>query len=144
MFLEQLSVFLENRVSRLNEILLVLKNNNINVLSLTLADTNDYGIIRLIVDRPEDGKKALTENGYSARLTRVLAVKVPNRVGTLQEILSLLCNAGINLEYMYVLANGRDFSAIVVRTDDSDKTGQLLADNGFTFVTAEEVPNIGA
>lgn len=144
MYLDQLSVFMENRVSRMNDILLKLKENDINVLSLTLADTNEFGILRLIVNQPEKARNVLKENGFSAKLTRVLAVKVPNKVGTLQNMLELLGKAQLNLEYMYVLANSRDFSAIVVKADEPEKAGDILEKNGFLFVTAEEVDSIGA
>ena len=100
MYLEQLSVFMENKVSRLNEVLLQLKTSKVNVLSLSLADTSEFGVLRLIVDNPEEGRKVLKENGFSARLTKVLAIKLPNEVGTLQSVLEVLGKAGMNVEYM--------------------------------------------
>jgi len=144
MYLEQLSVFIENRVSRLNDVLLALKQNNVNVLSLSLADTNEYGLLRLIVDKPQEGRLVLKENGFSAMLTKVLGVKIPNTVGTLQTVLATLGEAGRNVEYMYVLSNSRDFSAIVIRTDDPEKAAEVLAANNIEFVNAEEVGHIGA
>lgn len=144
MYLEQLSVFVENRVSRLNDVLLSLKENNVNVLSLSLADTSEYGLLRLIVDKPEEGRRVLKENGFSAMLTKVLGVKIPNTVGTLQGILATLGEAGRNVEYMYVLSNSRDFSAIVIKTDEPEKAAQVLSKNGVEFVKAEEVEHIGA
>lgn len=144
MYLEQLSVFVENRVSRINDVLLTLKKNNINVLSLSLADTSEYGLLRLIVDQPENGRSVLKEEGFSAMLTKVLGVKIPNAVGTLQEILAMLGEAGRNVEYMYVLSNRREFSAIVIKTDEPEKAAELLVKNGVELVKAEEVECIGA
>ncbi len=144
MYLEQLSVFVENRVSRINDVLLTLKKNNINVLSLSLADTSEYGLLRLIVDQPETGRSVLKEEGFSAMLTKVLGVKIPNAVGTLQAILAMLGEAGRNVEYMYVLSNRREFSAIVIKTDEPEKAAELLVKNGVELVKAEEVECIGA
>ena len=144
MYLEQLSVFMENKVSRLNEVLLQLKTSKVNVLSLSLADTSEFGVLRLIVDNPEEGRKVLKENGFSARLTKVLAIKLPNEVGTLQSVLELLGNAGMNVEYMYVLANAKEFSGMILKTGNPEDAAKILADAGIEFVKAEEVGKIGA
>ncbi len=144
MYLEQLSVFMENKVSRLNEVLLQLKTSKVNVLSLSLADTSEFGVLRLIVDNPEEGRRVLKENGFSARLTKVLAIKLPNEVGTLQSVLEVLGNAGMNVEYMYVLANAKEFSGMVIKTGNPEEAAMVLADAGIEFVKAEEVGKIGA
>lgn len=144
MYLEQLSVFMENRVSRLNEVLLSLKESKVNVLSLSLADSSEYGVLRLIVDDPAKGRRILKENGFSAMLTKVLAVKLPNEVGTLQSVLELLGNAGMNVEYMYVLANAREFSGMIIKTGNPEEAAKLLKEKGIEFVKAEEVGKIGA
>ena len=144
MYLEQLSVFMENKVSRLNEVLLQLKTSKVNVLSLSLADTSEFGVLRLIVDNPEEGRKVLKENGFSARLTKVLAIKLPNEVGTLQGVLEVLGNAGMNVEYMYVLANAKDFSGMILKTGNPEEAAKVLADAGIEFVKAEEVGKTGA
>ena len=144
MYLEQLSVFMENKVSRLNEVLLQLKTSKVNVLSLSLADTSEFGVLRLIVDNPEEGRKVLKENGFSARLTKVLAIKLPNEVGTLQGVLEVLGKAGMNVEYMYVLANAKDFSGMIIKTGNPEEAAKVLADAGIEFVNAEEVGKIGA
>lgn len=144
MYLEQLSVFMENKVSRLNEVLLQLKTGKVNVLSLSLADTSEFGVLRLIVDNPEEGRKVLKENGFSARLTKVLAIKLPNEVGTLQSVLEILGRAGMNVEYMYVLANAKEFSGMILKTGNPEEAAKVLADAGIEFVKAEEVGKIGA
>ena len=144
MYLEQLSVFMENKVSRLNEVLLQLKTSKVNVLSLSLADTSEFGVLRLIVDNPEEGRRVLKENGFSARLTKVLAIKLPNEVGTLQSVLQVLGTAGMNVEYMYVLANAKEFSGMIIKTGNPEEAAKVLADAGIEFVNAEEVGKIGA
>ena len=126
MYLEQLSVFMENKVSRLNEVLLQLKTSKVNVLSLSLADTSEFGVLRLIVDNPEEGRKVLKENGFSARLTKVLAIKLPNEVGTLQGVLELLGTAGMNVEYMYVLANAKEFSGMIIKTGNPEEAAKII------------------
>jgi len=144
MYLEQLSVFMENKVSRLNEVLLQLKEGKVNVLSLSLADTSEFGVLRLIVDNPEEGRKVLKENGFSASLTKVLAIKLPNEVGTLQSVLEVLGNAGMNVEYMYVLANAKEFSGMIMKTGNPEEAAKVLAEAGIEFVNPEEVGKIGA
>lgn len=144
MYLEQLSVFMENKVSRLNEVLLQLKEGKVNVLSLSLADTSEFGVLRLIVDNPEEGRKVLKENGFSARLTKVLAIKLPNEVGTLQGVLEVLGKAGMNVEYMYVLANAKEFSGMIIKTGNPEEAAKVLEAAGIEFVNAEEVGKIGA
>ena len=91
MYIKQLSVFIENREGRLEEVLDVLKKRDVNIVSLSLADTSDYGLLRLLVTKPEEGKAALLENGFSAMLTDVLGIKLRHRVGQLQELLEVIC-----------------------------------------------------
>ena len=96
--MKQLSVFIENREGRLEDVLNLLKEKNINIISLSLADTSDYGMLRLIVSDPQKGREALKENGFSATLNEVVAVTLPHKVGALQEILHVLCKESLNVE----------------------------------------------
>ena len=139
MYLKQLSVFIENREGRLEEVLDVLKKNNINIVSLSLADTSDYGLLRLLVTEPEAGKKALGENGFSAMLTDVLGVKLRHKVGCLQELLEVNCKSHINIEYMYALATGSDDASIVIKASDLEKAAELLRETDVEFVTQDEI-----
>lgn len=104
MFIKQLSVFIENQEGRLEEVLDVLKQEQVSIISLSLADTSEYGLLRMITSNPEAGQKALKEKGFAAMLTDVLAVKLSHQVGKLQEVLSHVCKAGLNVEYMYALS----------------------------------------
>lgn len=142
MYMKQLSVFVENREGRLEEVLEVLKQNNVNIVSLSLADTSDYGLLRLLVDRPEAGRSALKENGFSAMLTNVLAIRLCHRVGQLQELLDVICKAHINIEYMYALSTGTDDASIVIKTSDLEKAAELLQETDVELVAAEELQEV--
>ena len=142
MFIKQLSVFIENREGRLEEVLETLKEKDVNIVSLSLADTADYGLLRLIVSEPEVAKSALTESGFSAMLTDVIAFKLAHRVGQLQELLAVICKANMNVEYMYALSTGKDDASIVIKTSDVDKASELLEAEGIALVTQKEIANM--
>lgn len=139
MFLKQLSVFLENREGRLEQVLDILKEENINIISLSLADTSDFGMLRMIVSDGEKGKDALKAKGFTAMLTPVLAVKLSHQVGQLQVLLSEICKAGINIEYTYALATGKDDASIVIKTADLEKAAKVLEKTGVELISAEEL-----
>ena len=139
MYIKQLSVFIENREGRLEEVLDVLKQSGVNIVSLSLADTSEYGLLRLLVNDPEAGKTALRENGFSAMLTDVLGVKLCHRVGYLQELLEVICKNGINIEYMYALSTGTDDASIVIKTSDLEKAAEILKETAVELVTQEEI-----
>lgn len=139
MFIKQLSVFVENREGCLDEVLGILTQQDINIISLSLADTSDYGLLRLIVNKPEQGRDALKENGFSAMLTDIIAVKLAHRVGKLQELLGAICKGGINIEYMYALSTGTTDASIALKTADPQKAAQILKELGIEFFTPEEL-----
>ena len=139
MFLKQLSVFIENREGRLDQVLEILKENNINIISLSLADSSDYGLLRMIVSDPDEGKLALRSKGFSAMLTPVLAVKLSHKVGQLQILLSEICKAGINIEYMYALATGGDDASIVIKTADLEKAAEILGKTGVELIGSADL-----
>lgn len=136
---KQLSVFIENREGRLEDVLKVLKTNNINILSLSLADTSEYGLLRLIVNNPELAKDALQSKGFSTMLTEVLVIRVEHKVGKLQELLYVLSRAGINMEYMYGLTIENNTASIVMKTSNLTQAVELLKAKGIRTVTAEEI-----
>ena len=139
MFIKQLSVFIENREGRLGEVLTALKENNINIVSLSLADTSDYGMLRMITSSPEEAKSVLKEKGFSAMLTDVLAVKLEHKVGELQEVLEIICRAGINVEYMYALATKNNDATIVIKTSNAEEAALLFQKEGAEFLTSNEI-----
>ncbi len=139
---KQLSVFIENRQGRLGEVLSVLKKKDINILSLSLADTTEYGLLRLIVTNPELGKDELTASGFSAMLTEVLVIKLNHFAGSLQGLVKVLSDNGVNLEYMYGLSIDGDSATVVVKTSDLKKAEEILNAEGAVTLSASEVTSL--
>ena len=137
MFAKQLTVFIENRAGRLSEVLGVLKENNISILSLSLADTTEFGLLRLIVDNASLGKEKLTENGFSSLLSDVSIIQIPHKVGSLQELLKVIDENGINIEYMYGLSIESDEAYVVLKASDIEKVDKILEENGVHTITCE-------
>ncbi len=138
MFVKQLSVFIENREGRLEQVTEVLKENGINILSLSMADTTEYGMLRMIVADPEKARDALKEKGFSAMLTDILAIKLEDRVGELHKMLHILCSSGLNIEYMYALAS-ENRRAMIVKASDSANAAKALMDGGLVLYSNEEM-----
>ncbi len=139
MYVNQLSVFIENREGRLYDVLEALKEGKINIISLSLADTSDYGLLRMIVSDPVKAKEVLRDKGFSAMLTEVLAIKLSHQVGQLQVLLEKVCKAGINIEYMYALETGTDDASIVMKTSDLEKAASLLSETGVELIKSKEL-----
>lgn len=108
---QQLSVFLENRAGRLDEVLSVLAEGGVNIVALSLADTSDYGMLRMIVSDPHKGRVVLKDAGITAMLTDVVAFRVSHDTGSLSKAMHQLVEGEINIEYMYAFANGDDAHA---------------------------------
>ena len=142
MFAKQLTVFIENRAGRLSQVLSVLKENGVNILSLSLADTTEFGLLRLIVDDAAKGKEKLTENGFSSLLSDVSIIKIPHKVGSLQSLLKAIDENGINIEYMYGLSIDSDEAYVVLKASSTEKIDKILADNGIKTITCEELKGI--
>jgi hypothetical protein len=140
MKVEQISVFLENKSGRLAEVTGILAREGVNIRTLSLADTADFGILRLIVNRTEAAEKALKEGGFTMAKTEVIALEVPDVPGGLAGILSVLDAAAINVEYMYAFARQSAGKAIVIfRFDELDKAIQVLLGAGIRVLKGEEV-----
>ncbi len=142
MTVKQLSVFIENRRGRLGEVLRVLKDNNVNILSMSLADTTEYGLLRLIVNNPEHGRDVLLDAGFSSMLTDILIVKVPHVAGALQGILSIIAENNIDIEYMYGLSVEANDASIVVKTNALDEACKVLKSNKIDTMTPEEISSL--
>lgn len=138
MFVKQLSVFMENREGRLEKATEVLKSQGINILSLSMADTTEYGMLRMVVSDPELAKTALRENGFSAMLTDVLAVKLEDKVGELHKLTHILCTQGINVEYMYALSSA-DRRAMIVKASDGAAAAEALKAGGLELYDNQEM-----
>ncbi|MCI8708063.1 MAG: amino acid-binding protein [Dorea sp.] len=135
--IQQLSVFLENREGRLDEVLKVLFSAEVNIVALSLADTSDYGMLRMIVSDPGKGRLALKEAGITAMLTDVVALRVPHATGSLCRAMHQIVEGKVNVEYMYAFANGSD-AAAVLKSDDAAKVVDILKGSGFDVYSADE------
>lgn len=143
MRVEQIAVFLENKSGRLAEITAILAENNINIRALAVADTADFGILRLIVDKVDEAEKALKEKGFTVGKTTVIAVEVPDRTGGLAAVLDCIQKIGLNVEYMYAFVNKTGENAVLIfRFDDMTKAIQSLQENGFTILESSQVYNL--
>ena len=142
MFAKQLTVFIENRSGRLSEVLNVLKENGVNILSLSLADTTEFGLLRLIVDDASRGKEKLTENGFSSLLSDVSVIEIPHKVGSLQELLSTVDSKGVSIEYMYGLSIEADRAYVVLKASHAEKIEEILAECSIHTLSCAELSGL--
>ena len=142
MFAKQLTVFIENRAGRLSEVLGVLKDNDVNIISMSLADTTEFGLLRLIVDNAAKGKEKLTENGFSSLLSDVSIIKIPHKAGSLQGLLKIIDDNGVNIEYMYGLSVDTNQAYVVLKASDIQRVDEILTSNGVKTLTCEELAKI--
>lgn len=132
---EQISIFLENKSGRLAEVTGILARAGVNIRALSLADTSDFGVLRIIVDNNETAKEALKESGFTVGKTNVVAVEVPDQPGGLHNILTLLGEGGINVEYMYAFVQQSGSNAVMIfRFDNTDEALKLLQAKGVTVI----------
>ena len=132
MAIQQLSVFVENTPGSLAEITEVLAGENIDIRALSIADTSDFGILRLIVDRPEEARDALKGRGFTVSINDVIGIGVDDRPGGLSKALRLLGESGLVVEYLYAYVSRVDGLAYgILRMDDNAAAEKLLAENGF-------------
>lgn len=125
--LRQITVFLENRAGRLAAICNALGKGGVNILALSLADTADFGILRLVVDNPDGGITALKQAGFTVAVTQIVAVDVPDKPGGMGEVLNVLEKAGVNVEYLYAFAGERaGYAPIAFRFDNPDEAVRAL------------------
>ncbi len=140
MKIQQLSVFVENKPGHLAAPCKALAQAGINIATLSLADTKQFGILRLIVRDWQKAQEVLKSAGIVASVTEVLAIEVPDRPGGLAEVLTLVEKAGVNVEYMYAFAeHSGDKAALVFRFDDADRAIEMLADSGVNVLKSVEV-----
>lgn len=140
MKVEQIAIFLENREGRLAEITNVLAENGINIRAMSLADTADFGILRLIVNDTEKAKQILKENGFMVGKTEVLVIEVPDKPGGLAGALNVIRDAGLNIEYMYAFSQRSGESGLIIfRFEDIDAAIATFKKANFRILTGEEV-----
>lgn len=140
MKVEQISIFLENKPGGLEDVTKALADADINIRALSLADTTDFGILRLIVNDVDTAKRVLKESGFTVGRTTVVAVEVPDRPGGLHGILNALSKSGINVEYMYAFVQRSGENAVMIfRFDSTDAAIDVLLKNGITVLPDEKV-----
>lgn len=143
MKVEQISIFLENKAGRLADVTRVIAEAGINIRALSLADTSDFGILRLIVTDYEKAKSVLKENGFTVGRTIVVAVEVPDQPGGLSHILDTLSSNGVNVEYMYAFVQQSGANAILIfRFDRTDQAIELLQKSDIRIIPGNELYNI--
>lgn len=137
---KQISVFIENKKGRLAELTGQLRENGIDLKALSIADTTNFGILRCIVDDPEHAIKVIRDAGFTANITEVLAVEVPDVPGGLSTILDYLAQADISVEYLYSFVRTHGQSALILfRVEEPEKAGELLLSKNVSILSAEQV-----
>lgn len=140
MHVEQISVFLENKAGRLCEVTRILAESGINIRALSLADTSDFGILRLIVNDNDKAREVLKERGFTVGKTEVVAVEVDDRPGGLHRILDILFRSNVNVEYMYAFVQqSGDNAVIIFRFDNPEEAVNILQKNNVTVIGGEKL-----
>jgi hypothetical protein len=137
---EQLSVFLENESGRLAQMCRVLGDSGFNMHALVVADTSEYGVARVICDRPHAARRVLEGAGFAVSVTRVVAVSVPDEPGGLASVLERLGAAGVNVEYLYCYVRPEGGAAVdILRVEDADAATDALQLGGFSLVRSADI-----
>ncbi|MDX9708592.1 MAG: ACT domain-containing protein [Trichloromonas sp.] len=143
MKVEQISIFIENKSGRLAEVTRVLGEAGVNIRALSLADTSDFGILRLIVNKTDEAKAVLKSKGFTVNKTDVVAVEVPDRPLGLNSILEILDQGKVNVEYMYAFVERCGENAVIIfRFDNTDEAIQVLTQGGITILKGERIYNM--
>lgn len=143
MKITQISVFLENRKGRLFDACSLLGCNGVNIRALTIAETEDFGVLRIVVDKPDEAIKCLKDNNFVANITDVVAVVVGDKPGGLAAVLKKLFENNINIEYMYgFMEKFSDSALLVFRFEDTDAAQKVLKENNIKIVTKEEIKDL--
>lgn len=138
MLIKQLSIFLENKRGRFTEVAQILGDDGINMTAFTVAESSDFGILRLIVSDPEKAKEALKKKLYAVTVTDVVCLQCPNEAGALAKAMNILTKEGIFIEYMYAFSTGQTAN-VVIRPDNLEKTVEVLRNNKLELLAASEL-----
>jgi ACT domain-containing protein len=143
MQIKQLSVFVENKPGRLAEITEVLAVANVDIRAISVADTSDFGILRVIVDKPNEAVTALKTSGMTVSLTDVIAIGIDDQPGSFAKYIRALADAGLAIEYMYAfVSRDKGKAYIIIRADQGDKASQVLSEVGADILTPEKLYNM--
>jgi len=140
MSVKQLSVFVENKCGRASAIINLLSENNINISALCVAESSEYGIMRLIVDNSEKAEKIVSASGVMAKITNVLAIPMGNKPGDLAKLLNIFNEAKISVQYMYAFVgqNGNN-AVLVIKTDNNTLATEILGQKGISLLCDEDI-----
>jgi hypothetical protein len=141
MIIKQLSVFLENKTGRLTEVIAAIGKEKIDIKALSIADTSEFGILRMLVSDPDKALKLLRDKGFSVSLTDVLAITTPVEAGSFSKALRILSDAGISIEYMYAFSMGLK-AALILRTEDIEKAIDAISSSSMGLLNAHELNNL--
>ena len=137
---EQLSIFLENKAGSIGEVTAILRDAGVNIRALSLADTTDFGVLRMVVNNVIKAEQALSAAGFTVGKTNIIAVSIDDSPGGLNKILDPIYAQDINVEYMYAFANPKQYQAVMVfRFDDIDKAINILKDNSLEIIEGKKV-----
>lgn len=140
---KQISIFVSNEKGGMSKITKMLAENKIDIRALSIADTVDYGVLRLIVDRPEDALACLKNQGVTATLTDVIAVSVPDVPGGLHKIMDALANEGVDIDYIYAFLHPqKEQACVIIRTGEDNKAVAALAGHGISVIESGEIYSI--
>lgn len=140
MFIKQLSVFVENKPGRLSEITSILEKQQIDIRALSIADTTDFGILRLIVNNPDEAEKSLKDSGFAVSLTQVIAIGIEDKPGGLSKALKMLLDANIGVEYMYAFISREGEKAyVILRVEDNEKAVTMFRNNGIELLASSDI-----
>ncbi len=143
MLVKQISVFLENKKGRLSEVTKVLKEHNIDITALSIADTTNFGILRMIVDKHETAVEALRNSGFTVSITEALVVEVSDRPGGLHEVLEILKENDISIEYIYSFVRQPSKSALILfKVEDPYETSKILKEADFHTLSEQDIRNL--
>ncbi len=140
MLIDQISVFIENKTGRLAEVMQVLNNGGVDIRAMTIADTADFGIMRIIADDTEKAITALKNDGFTAAVTKVIAFTIPDVSGSLYKVMDIINDNGINIDYLYsVMGKTAGRADIVIRVEDTEQAVKVLQDNNVQLITGAEL-----
>jgi hypothetical protein len=143
MIIKQVSIFVENRPGSLQEITAVLKDHDIDIRALSIADTTDFGILRMIVGEPEKAAEILNKAGFMVSVTSVVAVGLEDKPGALHGVLEILYNEGISVEYAYAFITRKsDGAYVILRVEDIQRAAEALKKGGVRVICSEELYSI--
>lgn len=143
MLVKQISVFMENRQGRLAEITKVLSDNDIDIRAINIADTTDFGILRMIVNDEVKAERVLRENQMTANISDVIAVSISDTVGAFSKVIQLLKDKDISIDYIYSFIGEKSAKAVIVlKTNDLETSSDILTANGVSVLSKEDVNNL--